>query len=104
MRAGQLNRVITIQRFTSSVDDDGTPVQTWTDVATVRAQLVQASTDEYIAARGAVDKAVAIFRIRWLDGVTNADRVSYEGTAFNLKEVKEIGRRKGLELRCEALS
>ena len=104
MRAGSLDRVITIQRFTSTVDDDGTPVQAWTDVATVRAQLVEASTDEYIAARGAVDKAVVIFRVRWLGDITNADRVMYDGTAFNLKETKEIGRRKGLELRCEALS
>jgi len=104
MRAGKLDRVITIQRFTSTVDDDGTPIQTWTDVATVRAQLVQSSTDEYIAARGAVDTAVVIFRMRWLDGITNADRVSYDDTLFNLKEIKEIGRRKGLELRCEALT
>lgn len=104
MRAGKLDRVITIQRFTNTVADDGAPVQTWTDVATVRAQLVQSSTDEYIAGRGAADKAVVIFRIRWLDGITNADRVSYEGTIFNLKETKEIGRRKGLELRAEALS
>ena len=104
MRAGKLDRVITIQQFTNTVDDDGTPVQTWTDVATVRAQLVQSSTDEYIAARGAVDKAAAIFRIRWLDGITNAVRIVYDGENFNLKETKEIGRREGMELRCEALS
>lgn len=104
MRAGNLDRVITIQRFTNTVNDDGTPIQTWADVATVRAQLVEASTDEYIAARGAVDKAVVIFRIRWLDGIKNADRCCHDGNTFNIKETKEIGRRKGLELRCEALS
>jgi SPP1 family predicted phage head-tail adaptor len=105
MRAGSLDRVITIQRFTSTVDDYGGVVETWADVATIRAQLVQASTDEYIAAGlGAQDKAVMIFRIRWMDGITNADRVSYNGGFFNLKEIKEIGRREGLELRCEALS
>lgn len=43
-----------------------------------------------------------IFRIRWLDGITNADRIVYGGVNHNLKEVKEIGRRKGLELRCVA--
>ena len=104
MRAGKLDRVITVQRSTNTVNDDGAPVDVWADVATVRAQLVQSSTDEYIAGRGAADKAVVIFRIRWLDGITNADRVSYIGTIMNLKEIKEIGRRKGLELRCEVLS
>jgi SPP1 family predicted phage head-tail adaptor len=104
MKAGKLDRVITIQRFTSTVDDYGTPVETWTDVATVRAQLLQASTEEYIRAAGATDQAVVIFRTRWLDGVMNADRVSFDGSTYNIKETKEIGRRVGLELRCEALS
>lgn len=104
MRAGKLDRVITIQRYTATVDDYGTPGFAWTDFATMRAQRVQASTDEYIRNYGAADETVVIFRTRWLDGVTNADRVAYEGSFFNLKETKEIGRRQGLELRCEALS
>lgn len=103
MRAGKLDRSITIQRFTSTVNEYGTPVQDWTDLATVRAQIVQASTEEFIRAYGASDKTVIIFRLRLLDDVTNADRVKYgDGPHFNIKEIKEIGRRRGLELRCEA--
>jgi SPP1 family predicted phage head-tail adaptor len=104
MRAGKLDRTIIIQRFTSTVDDYGGVTETWTDLATMRAQLVQASTDEYIRAYGASDETVIIFRTRWLDDITNADRVSFEGSFCNIKEVKLIGRRKGLELRCEAIS
>lgn len=104
MRAGKLDREITIQRFTSTVDDDGTPVQDWTDVATVRAEIVQASTEEFIRGFGASDETVIIFLTRWLDGITNADRIVYVGNSHNIKETKEIGRRKGLELRCVALS
>lgn len=103
MRAGSLDRTITIQRFSSVVDDYGTPVQTWTDVATVRAQLIQASTQEYIRG-GAVDETVAVFRTWWMETVTTADRVAYDGQNFNIKETKELGRRSGLELRCERLS
>lgn len=102
MRAGKLDREITIQRFTSTVDDYGTPAQTWTDIATVRAQIVQQSTEEFIRGFGASDETAIIFRTRWLDGVTNADRISFDGVLHNLKEVMEIGRRKGLELRCVA--
>ncbi|MGP2493509.1 phage head closure protein [Mesorhizobium sp. PUT5] len=104
MRAGKLDRTITIQSFTSTVDDYGTPVKAWTDVATVRAEVVQASTEEFIRGWGASDETVIIFRIRWLDGLSNADRCCHHGNTFNIKEIKEIGRRKGLELRCEALS
>lgn len=102
MRAGKLDRVITIQRNTYVVDEYGNPEHTWSDVATVRAQIVQQSTEEFIRNYGASDETVIIFRIRWLDGITNADRVVYGGVNHNLKEVKEIGRRKGLELRCVA--
>ena len=102
MRAGTLDREITVQRFTTTVDDYGTPVQAWVDVATVRAQLVQQNTEEFIRGFGASDETVVIFRIRWLDGLTNADRVVYGGRIHNLKEIKELGRRNGQELRCVA--
>lgn len=104
MRAGKLDRTITIQRFAATVDELGTPVQTWTDLATVRAQLVQQNTEEFIRGFGASDETAVIFRIRWLDGVTNADRIVYAGQNHNIKETKEIGRRRGLELRTVALS
>lgn len=100
MRAGRLDRSVTLQRSTNSVDAAGTPVFTWTDIATVRAEIVQASTEEFIRAQGASDETITIFRIRYLDGITNADRVLYGAALHNIKEVKEIGRRKGLELRC----
>lgn len=101
MRAGNLDRTIAIESFASGVDDYGTPTEQWSTFATVRAQLVQASTDEYQRAYGEGANTATIFRIRWLDGVTVEHRVCYGGRYLNIREVKEIGRRKGLELRCE---
>lgn len=100
MRAGRLDRSITIQRPDGyTVDPDGTPRPNWTPVATVRAEIVQANTEEFIRSYGASDETLVIFRLRFLDGVTNADRVIFDGDRHNIKEVKEIRRRKGLELR-----
>lgn len=104
MRSGKLDRSITIQTFSSTVDADGTPVEAWATFATVRAQIVQASTDEFLAGYGETDKTAIIFRIRWLEGVTTDHRVQYDGKDLNIRELKEIGRRKGLEIRCEVLS
>ena len=104
MRAGQLDRSITIQRVTTAIDDYGTPTDAWADVATVRAQQVSTSTVEYIRNYGASDDTVVVFRTWWMDGITNADRIVYAGQNFNIKETKEIGRRNGIELRCERLS
>ena len=100
MRSGKLDRSITVQSFTSTVNAYGTPIETWTDVATVRAQIIQSSTEEFLSS-GATDETVIIFRTRYFEGVNTSSQVLYEGQAFNVREVKEIGRRKGLDLRCE---
>lgn len=100
MRAGRLDRVIVIQRYAASVNEYGTPSFTWSNLTALRAQIVQASTEEFIRAFGASDETLIIFRTRYHGGVTNADRVVFEGREFNIKDLKEIGRRRGLEIRC----
>lgn len=99
MRSGKLDREITIERSTPTVDDYGIVTQVWAAIATMRAQLVQATTEEFMRDHGASSEAIVIFRTRWLDGLTVADRVMYEGEPHTIKEIKEIGRRKGLEIR-----
>ena len=101
MRSGKLDQVITVQRFTNTVDDYGTPIETWTDLVTVRAQIIQASTTEFIQG-GARDDTVMIFRTRWIEDITTADRVVFDGENFNVKELKPIGRAKGLDIRTVA--
>jgi SPP1 family predicted phage head-tail adaptor len=100
MRSGKLDRTIIIERRSEALDDYGTPTETWTTVATVRAQLVQSSTREFLAAYGSDTEPAFIFRTRFVANVTTADRVSYAGEALNIVELKEIGRRRGLEIRC----
>lgn len=102
MRAGKLDKIITIDRFTSTVDEYGTPIEDWTTVATVRAQIIQSTTEEFMKGWGTSTEAAVVFRIRHLDGITPADRVTYDGRAYDLKEIKELGRREGLDLRCVA--
>lgn len=103
MRAGKLDRTISIERYTPGVPNGyGGVTSVWLPIGTFRAQLVQASTEEFIRAAGASDETVVIFRTRWVANVTTSCRVVYQGKNYDLKEVKEIGRRKGLELRAEA--
>ncbi|QRY66552.1 phage head closure protein [Ensifer sp. PDNC004] len=104
MRAGRLDRTIAIQRSTYEVDPAGTPQYTWTTIATVRAEIVQASTEEFMRSYGASDETLVIFRLRYIDGISNADRVVFEDQNHNIKEVKEIRRRRGLELRTVAVA
>lgn len=103
MRAGKLDRTIVIERATTAVDDYGTPHQVWATVATERAQLVQSSTEEFMRTFGASSEVLVAFRIRHMDGLKVADRVTHGGDIYDIKEIKELGRREGLELRCASL-
>jgi SPP1 family predicted phage head-tail adaptor len=104
MRAGKLDRTIVLQRSLPAEGDGyGNRELAWSPIATLRAQIVQAATAEFMASYGTGAEEVVIFRTRFVEGVTLADRVVYEGTAHNLVEVKEIGRRRGLELRTRRI-
>lgn len=98
MKSGKLRHIITVQRFTSTVDDYGTPVQVWTDLGTLRAEVVQQATAEFLR-NIAIDETAIVFRCRALS-VVNADRVLFEGQAYNVKEVAQIENGRAMELRC----
>jgi SPP1 family predicted phage head-tail adaptor len=101
MRSGKLDRTITIQRMTETVSASGAVASAWTNIATVRAEIVQLSAGEFLASFGEAESKAIVFRIRYLAGITNEDRVTYEGQSYDLKQVAEIGRRRSLELHCE---
>src|SRR5690606_16082130 len=102
MRAGKFDRSIAIERQTETVNPSGSVVTAWTNIATVRAEIVTQSASEFLTGFGEAEDGTIVFRIRYLGGITTADRVSYNGVAYDLKEVTEIGRRRGLELRAVA--
>lgn len=104
MRAGKLDRTLLIERQTETVSAAGTVTTTWANIATVRAELVSNALAENGAAFGEAESVTLLFRIRYLDSLTTKDRVTYEGRACGIVGIIELGRRRGLELRCEAVS
>lgn len=104
MRAGKLDRFITIERKSETVSDSGSVVAAWTEIATTRAEIVKASADEFLTGFGEAERGTTVFRLRYRDGVTTADRIIFDGIAHDIKEIVEIGRRRGLEIRAVAVS
>lgn len=98
MKAGPLDRRVTIQRFTETRNEYNEPIAVWTDLATLSAQVIQQSGREFLSADQTQAERPVLFRLRWLDGVTVLDRVSYGGRVHNIQDVKELGRQEGLEL------
>ena len=86
MRAGRLNRRITLQSATEVRDAYGQAVKTWADVATVWAEVMPLSGREReIASQTAAETNVK-FRIRWRSDITADMRVVYGGRNYEIVE------------------
>src|SRR5690554_282087 len=102
MRAGDLDRRITINRAGSVTNAYGEIVETWADLATVWAKVEPISDGERWRAAEVAAHVTTRFTIRWGLGVTPQDRILYEGREFEIAGVKEIGRREGQEITASA--
>lgn len=103
IRAGKLDRQIALERKSETVSVSGAISKVWAPIATVRAELVQQGTEEALVGYGEAERGNLVFRIRYLAGISTADRVIFEGTAYDIDEIAELGRKRGLELHCARL-
>lgn len=102
MRAGKLTRVIFIDRLATDRDENFEPVTTWTNIATLRAEVLQHAVEETEAENGERDADAITFRTRFFSGLSTADRVRFMGRTYNVKGWTEIGIRDGLEIKAVA--
>ena len=102
MRAGDLDRSITIERFTTGESPSGEPIETWEPLATVWAKVDQQGGREFFATVQEVSERKVVFRIRWIEGLTVLDRVMLDGAQHDIHEVRRLGRKEGVELHTTA--
>lgn len=102
MRAGKLDRKITIQEKIVTQTESGEPVETWSDIVEVWAQVKPNRGDERFGVMQNVGKAVVTFHMRWLSNVSVLNRVIYDEKIWDILDVREIGRNVGLEIDCTA--
>jgi SPP1 family predicted phage head-tail adaptor len=101
LQAGRMDRRITIQRVTLTYDALNNPVETWAALATVWASKLEYIGSEAVAAEEVGAQMTTTFRIRWsikVSTVNPKDRLSFEDRTWNIQNVKEIGRKEGLEI------
>jgi SPP1 family predicted phage head-tail adaptor len=123
MRAGRLDRMITIQRRTVTESDSGEPVETWTNLFLRRAASVSpVRGDERLSSDQLVASEQVEFRIRYAASVASLgpkDRIVYPAlntaaetpatrNIYDVHGCSEIGRREGLKIialrRADAIS
>lgn len=103
MEVGSLNRRIVIQSRDAGTDDAGQPVQTWTTLATVWANVKGATGMGSI--RGSLDGVEVnaySFRIRYRTDVDAAERVVFGGQNYDVKSVRhDHAGREWTDMVCE---
>jgi SPP1 family predicted phage head-tail adaptor len=104
IRAGQLTRQVTIRRRDSGSDALGQPVNTWSDVATVWADVRHQSGMEAIKGDARVSNVKASIRIRYRTDILAGDRVILGSVTYEVLGVMpDEQRREFTDLACEVV-
>jgi len=87
MRAGTLNSRVTIQQRAATQDALGQPTQTWSDVATVWANIKHTSGIEQIKSGAETSTVKVSIQIRAMSGLTTGMRATNAGDIYNILAV-----------------
>jgi SPP1 family predicted phage head-tail adaptor len=93
MRAGELNRRITLQIETITYDTVNEPIETWTDFATVWASIITTGGREFYAAQKLNAETSAVFKIRYNPMVNPRMRISWGNRIFEIISVNDVDAR-----------
>lgn len=96
--AGNRDRKIAIQRFTTTRDEYGAQIESWTTAFEAFAEVVPQQLHELFMSGAERTRSMNIFRIPYTTNIGEKDRVMYEGKAYDILELNEIGRRQNLEV------
>lgn len=95
IKAGELDRTITIIEFTESENSFGEREKVWTELATVRAAKRSMNNRDVMKSQGVVNAPEGKFLIRYRAGLKTSQRIIYEEQHYEITAVEEIGRRVG---------
>ena len=98
LNIGRMDRLIRIQSLIVSQNGYGEEIESWVTVAQVWAQVADMRGSERFLSEQRQEDRVIIFKIRYLSSLTAKHRVIYEGRAYNILGLSEVGRRRGWEI------
>ena len=102
MRAGDLRWRVTILRETEiGRTAANEPVLEWSEVRTVRAAKIHKSEDEAFSASRNYEVRNVTFRTYHLADLAATDRLQCDGETYEIKGIRELGFRRGLDITAE---
>lgn len=90
MEIGKLNKRITFQAFTSTVNENGFEEQNWVDVKIVWASVANLSGREYFAAAAVQAETTVKFIIRYTSDLNTDMRISFQDGIYNISFIDNI--------------
>ena len=104
MKAGQLDQRVTVERYTSTEDELGQPIESWAPLFTCWAAVEPLTGREYLAAQAAVSEVTARIRMRFRPWMTAEDRVIHNGTIYQIESLIDVrSDHRELVLMCKAV-
>lgn len=107
MRAGAMDRRITLQRNTPVQGTSGAMRENWEDVSEVWAQWAPLRSDERFADQERLGFGLGTFRIRWSGTASQVNttwRIFFAGRQYDIRDVRPVGRKETIEIdaRCRS--
>jgi len=102
---GKRNRKISVRQQATTQDAIGQPVNTWTEVAKLWAEVTHRSGKQVMRADQDVSIVTVNFRVRRRTNITAAMRVWFAGKVYEIKAVIPDERdRESMDLLCEVIN
>ena len=98
MRQGQLDRRAEIIGTTKTRNEYNEEIEAPAVLATVMCRLQEISGREFVAAAQLFAEQRAVITIRYRTGLDTRNSVRVDGKAWNIRSIRELGRRRYLEL------
>jgi len=100
MLAATLNRVITIQKRTLTVDTLGTPQEVWSDIRSTRSGVYYTGGSKSWESdqQQELHVSAVVFIFRYMSEFNYDCRIKYDGDIYDITSIEKLGRRDGFRV------
>ena len=103
MRAGELDRLITVRTNIPAVDSYGEPIENWSTLGIIWAKIQPTQEVEKFVGEQTAAFEFMDFTIRFGEIFRDyKNSIVWDGKTFDIVSIKEIGRREGLKITGKA--
>lgn len=90
MNIGDLNKRITIQKLTSTVNENGFPQEKWDNYITSWSSVSNLNGREFLAAQAIQAEKTIKFIIRYTENIDETMRIFFKGKQYNITFIDDI--------------